>query len=112
MPVKNECRCDQPPGGHGLCEAHQLAICRSDGHHCTHECRDRPYFELRQDLEKWVYEQVTKTVVSGQLNRSQLDVLHRGRYVDASNGDVFTFQMPHEEPDGAPAVMVSHGHGH
>lgn len=40
MVLKNACSYETISGSGMACAPHQLAICRSDGVHCSLECRD------------------------------------------------------------------------
>lgn len=105
MPIVNECTCDSPPGGGGTCAPRQLSICRNDGVHCRHECRDStPAAALSLELfERWAFDQITGTATYGPLSPSEQQMLYSGRYVDPVTGDIVTFQLP--EVDGTPSVV-------
>lgn len=99
MAVVNSCSCKPPVGGGGSCAPHQLAICRNDGLHCHHECRDStPVAALSdEEFQKWAFGEITGQVMTRPLTSTEQAILASGIYRDPLTGDVITFGLPDRE---------------
>lgn len=107
MAVTNSCSCSPPVGGGGACSPSQLAICRNDGTHCFHECRDSTSAAALSDeaFQQWAFEAVTGQRLTRPLTDIEQRILASGKYWDAARKHEVTFTMP--ERDGEQQMSES-----
>ena len=107
MPVKNTCKCEDPPGGTVECEPDQLAICIVRNGVAQKGCMDPPD-DLR-DLAaltagqsrryfNWALTQITGQLrwSSNPISNEDIAILAQGSYQNLVTGDVVTFSLPAE----------------
>jgi hypothetical protein len=105
MPVKNICKCDDPPGDIVECEPDQLAVCIVRNGVARKGCFDPPD-DLR-DLSRltpgqsgrylnWALSNITGEIrrLSDPISNADMAILSRGTYHNEVTGELVTFSLP------------------
>jgi hypothetical protein len=105
MPVKNTCKCEDPPGGTVECEPDQLALCIVRQGVAQKGCMDPPD-DLRdlaaltrgQSLRylNWALSQITGEIrrLRDPISNEDYFILAQGSYQNIQTGAVVTFSLP------------------
>jgi hypothetical protein len=104
MPVKNICKCPNPPGSTFTCEPHQVGICFVLDGVARPGCHDQPLSGSHADLVDWAVGLITEGRVAFQTREAELLMLSQGHF-ERPDGTLITFALP-ESIKSAVATLV------